>query len=145
MRGGRTLGVGNFGMEVCVNITVLGFHEPSSSEERNFSRVAGSASGHLALCPLADRCSVVYQLQRTIEFPSLQGSPQSLASVSPLRCTVHSIPLSRCVCVCGESLWDRFQVVPSAFHAGSSNCDLLSNSHAVITPIRMPREVLSSL
>lgn len=60
---------------VCINITVLGFHEPSSSEERDFSRVAGSASGHLPLCPLADRCSVVYQLQRTIEFPSLQGSP----------------------------------------------------------------------
>lgn len=78
-------------------VLILGFNEASSSKERDFATVAGSAAGHLPLSHLADRWNVLYQLQSTTEFPSLQRFPQSLALVSPLCPTLHSIPLSRCV------------------------------------------------
>lgn len=65
-------------------ILQLGYNVPSLSQESDFATGAGSAAGHLPLSPLADRHYVVYQLQSTTEFLSLEGFQQSLAVVCPL-------------------------------------------------------------
>ncbi|XP_058716111.1 uncharacterized protein LOC131590197 isoform X10 [Poecile atricapillus] len=77
--------------------STLSMELKTGDQERDFAPVAGSAAGHLSLSHLADVWNVVYELQSTIEFPSLQGFPQRPAVVSPLCPTLHPIPLSRCV------------------------------------------------
>lgn len=132
MRSRHTLEVGNFGVEVWVNIIIFRFNEASSSK-RDYARVAGSA-GRIPL----SSWYAVYELQST-EFPPLQGFLQTLAAGPPLCSTLHSIPLSTCVCVfvCGASSWTRFQVIRTVFHPGGSNCDLPGNFCTVITPVKM--------
>lgn len=81
----------------------LGYKEPSSSKENDFTAAAGSAAGHLP-SPLADRCYAVSQLQSAIEFPSVQRFQQSPHEVSPLHPPMGAMVAD---CGCGEPSWNR--------------------------------------
>lgn len=76
----------------CALRLFLGFHELSSSEESDLAIVV-SAAGHVPFSPVADTCYAGYQLQSTIQFPSLQGSLETLAVVTPHNSILPSIPL----------------------------------------------------
>lgn len=88
----------------------------SSSKENNFTTLADSAAGHPLPSPLADRCHAVYQLQSTTELPFLPGFLQSLAVVSPLLSTIHSIPPGCRSCVWGVIVEHSSQRAAAVFY-----------------------------
>lgn len=103
------------------NLGTGGTHQ---SKESDFVIIADSTEGHLPLSPMVFSCCVAYQLERTSEFPLLQGFWQSLALVSPLCSTLH---LGALDCI----MWGRLDI-PTVFHPGSSNCIFPSKFHTII-------------
>ena len=123
----------------CVLVLQLDYNTPSSSKASDFTPDAGSAARHL-LSPLGDSCCTVYWLPGTIGFPSLQGFQQSLATVSPLRSSLCSIPLSGCYGL-RLQVWgiivEQILSMPVTFHSGSRNCIFPYNFCAVSISLRM--------
>lgn len=125
-RGGRTLQAGNFGIELCISVTVrLKWAKFIWEEQFHLScwfssRTSPISLGWQVLCGLL--------AMRKHRVPPLRGLQKSLAVVSPLRSTLHPVPLNRCLnlqaVLCGESRWNRLcacqlhsiQEAVTAFH-----------------------------
>lgn len=111
---------------------LLGFNEANSSKERDFTTVVGSVVGYLPLSSLVLGLSAAKYHQ--VPFPArIPTEPGQGVSALPYP-TFHP---PQEVCVDGESSWNRFQVMPTAFYPGSTKCDLPCNFCTAITHAKM--------